>query len=198
MSIDTGTFDFTLTKPIKMAIDGHDQDVSVLTFHECGEGYDSYYFKLRKFINASNIVALELIPKFKDARKDLGIDDENESDALAAGEEIKPFHKQDEETFDQKVDDLCASTKMFLGQGDELENLVKVFGDMVSFTNPKQPICTTSCGIRVQRAAWSRIKVEDKIDMAVKYCAFFGIGLAKPESNQSDKISEFPTAVKEL
>ncbi len=199
MGFETGTFEFKLSKPIMMAVDGQDKEINSLVFHECGEGYDSYYFKMRKFISASNINALELIPKFKDAKKDLGIDDEDsiENDALQSGEEIKPFHEQGEDSYDKKVDGLAQATMMFLGQGDELENLIKVFGDMVSFTKEK-PICTSLCGTRIQRASWNRIHPEDKADMAVKYCAFFGIGLAKPEINRSDNVSELHTEVKEL
>lgn len=200
MSFETGTFEFKLSKPIMMAISGHDKEVNSLIFHECGEGYDSYYFKLRKFINAAKMNMADLAPKIKKLQevyaKDEDLDEEGDG-PLKSGKELTPFHEQTEEAYDEKVEAITEITKMSLGQGDELENLVEVFGDMISFTKEK-PICTTSCSTRIQRASWNRIDVEDKIDMAVKYCAFFGIGLDKPEMGQSDNISELPTDRKAL
>lgn len=185
-----GTFDFELRKSIEVA--GCKDPVTALTFHECGEGYDSYYMKLRKFVLSAMLKAPELMEKLgKFVNKD-----DNKNDDLPAGDELKPLHQTDEA--DHLVDSkgMAEVLKITLGTSDDLEELVTQFGFMVANTG-NAAICTVD-GTRIKEGAWKRLHPEDKIDAAVRYCSFFGIGLDLPSNNESEVASESHTEVKVL
>jgi len=183
-----GTFEFKLRKSIEVA--GCHDPVTVLTFHECGEGYDGYYMKLRKFISSGQIKAAGMLKDLRDVIK------EAKDDNLIGGDEVKPLHQTKEEDHDKEAEGFAEFIKMSLGTSDDLEELVKVFGFMVS-NKSGDPICTTE-GVRILEGAWKRLHPEDKIDAAVKYCAFFGIGLDKAFKNVSEAAPESLTVVKVL
>lgn len=189
MGLSTGTFDFTLHKPIIVAINGQDIEATELTFHECGEGYDGYYMKLRRLIKKSQLDAAKLLPDIKAAQ-------EASKENLASGEELKALHEKDDLDHDDDTEGMIEFIKMVAGVGDGLEEIVKIFGYMVSNSGSSQ-ICSHN-GVRIKEAAWKRVHIEDKIDAAVKYCAFFGIGLDRPESKPSDNLSVLHTGAKEL
>lgn len=181
-----GTFNFKLRRSIEVA--GCNDPVTELTFHECGEGYDSYYMKLRKFVLSGQMKTPELMEKLgKFIKKD---------DNLPAGDEVKALHQVDEDDHLSDAEGFAQVLKITLGTSDELEELVKVFGFMVS-NKGGEPVCTVG-GVRVHEGAWQRIHPEDKIDTAVQYCAFFGIGLDQALNNASEAAPELHTVAKVL
>ena len=186
--ISDGTFDFNLRKPVEIA--GCDTPVETIVFHECGEGYDSYYMKLRKFVLSGMMEAPELMNKLQGFKGDV------EDDSLASGEEVKPLHQMKNEDHLKESKGLAEVLKLALGMSDDLEELTKVFGHMVS-NNGGNAICTAD-GVRVKEAGWKRLHVEDKIDGAVQYCSFFGIGLDIALNNESETVSDLPTEAKAL
>jgi len=181
-----GTFDFELRKSIEVA--GCNGPAATLTFHECGEGYDSYYMKLRKFVLSAMLKAPELMEKLgKFVTKD---------DELPAGDEVKPLHQIDEKDHLSDSKGFAEVLKITLGTSDDLEELITVFGHMVS-NSGGNAICTID-GVRIKEGAWKRLHPEDKIDAAVQYCSFFGIGLDQVSNSASEAASESPTEVKVL
>lgn len=186
--LSDGTFDFNLRKPIEVA--GVDAPVEILTFHECGEGYDSYYMKLRKFILNGQMNTPELMKKLSTFIK------EDDDSAIASGTEVKPLHEKNDDDHLSDTEGFAEVLKIALGTSDDLEHLVKNFGFMVS-SKGGNPICTVD-GIRVKEGAWVRLHPEDKINVAVQYCVFFGIGLDKVLNNEPETVSDSPMEVKAL
>ena len=189
--LSDGTFDLKLRKPV--AVHGVDDPVEVLTFHECGEGYDGYYMKLRKFVLSGQLRAPEIMEKI---RKFADLDGGGDKDELVAGDELKPLHQTDDAKHMADSKGMAETLKITLGTTDDLEELVKVFGFMVASTGG-DAICTAD-GVRIKEGAWPRLHPEDKIDAAVQYCSFFGIGLDPASSNESETALELPTDVKVL
>lgn len=189
MSLSNGSFDLQLRKSIE--VHGVDGEADTLTFHECGEGSDGYYMKLRKHVVSAQMKAPEMMEKlrgFMDAVKD--------SDGVAAGEELKKLHQVDETKHEDEAAGMAEFLKIMLGTSDELEEMVKVFGRLVS-ENGGTAVCTVGEN-RVKEAAWKRVHPEDKIDAAVKYCAFFGIGLDSAPKNAFANASDSHTEAKAL
>lgn len=190
-----GTFDFKLRKSIEVA--GCNDPVTTLTFHECGEGYDSYYMKLRKFTSKAQMNAASLMKQLGDVQDIVKMmKDENKESSLTAGKELKPLHQKNENEHEIETKQFADLLKMSLGNSDDLEELVKVFGFMVS-NSGNDAICNAD-GVRVKEGAWKRLHIEDKIDAAVQYCSFFGIGSDQASKNTSEAASESPTEVKAL
>ena len=186
--LSDSTFSFELRKPIEVA--GCHDPVTSLTLHECGEGYDGYYMKLRKFVVSAQMKTPKLLKDFGDFIK------QDNDQGLSAGDEVKPLHQIDEKDHLEESKGFAELLKMTLGTSDHLENLVKVFGYMLC-NKGGNAICTAD-GDRLKEGAWSRIHPEDKIDMAVQYCAFFAIGLDQALNNASDTAPESHTEVKQL
>ena len=107
-----GTFDFELRKSIEVA--GCNNPATTLTFHECGEGYDSYYMKMRKFVLSALLKAPELMEK-------LGKFINKDDDELPAGDEVKPFHQTDENEHLSDSKGFAEVLKITLGTSDDLE-----------------------------------------------------------------------------
>lgn len=189
-----GTFNFELRKSIEVA--GCDEPAITLTFHECGEGYDSYYMKLRKFTSKAQLGAINLMKQIGDAQDIVKLLKEEKENSLPSGEELKPLHEKKDKDHEKETEDFAGLLKMSLGSSDDLEELVKVFGHMVSNTGG-QAICDVG-GVRLKEGAWKRIHPEDKIDAAVQYCSFFGIGLDQASNSASEAASESLTEVKAL
>lgn len=183
--LSDGTFEFGLRREIEVA--GCDDPVSTLTFHECGEGYDGFYMKLRKFVLTGMIEAPKLLQRLEEFKSD---------DGLASGEEVKPLHQTSDEDHQTESEGFAEILKLALGMSDDLEKMAQVFGLMIS-NNKSAPICTAD-GVRMKQAAWERMHVEDKIDAAVKYCSFFGIGLDLLSSKEPGSVSGSHTAAKVL
>ena len=186
--ISDGTFEFSLRRPVEIA--GCNAPVETLVFHECGEGYDSYYMKLRKFVLSGMMKAPELMNKLGQFR------DDADDSKLAAGDEVQSLHQVKDEDHLNEAQGLAEVLKLTLGTSDELEELTKVFGNMVS-NNGGAAICTAD-SVRVKGAGWDRLHIEDKVDGAVQYCSFFGIGLDVVKNNDSETASGSPTEVKAL
>lgn len=188
MSLSNGSFDFGLRREIE--VHGVDTKINTITFHECGEGYDSYYMKLRKHVVSAQMKAPEMMERLRGFMKS------NESDDLASGVELKKLHQIDDQSHEDEAKGMAEFLKIMLGTSDELEELVKVFGFMVG-NSGNDAVCTAS-DVRVKEAAWKRLHVEDKIDAAVRYCAFFGIGLDKNQKKDFEVASGSHTVVKAL
>lgn len=187
--LSDGSFEFELRKEIEVY--GCNGPVSSVTLHECGEGYDSYYMKLRKHVSSAQMKA----PKMMEDLKSF-IPTKDSDDELASGEEVKALHTVTDDDHDDQTEGFAVFLKMILGTSDELEKLVEVFGFMVAFKG-RDPICTSN-GVLLKEAAWKRLHIEDKIDVAVKYCAFFGIGLDKASNKKPETVSDLHTAQKVL
>lgn len=190
MTIETGTFELQLRRAIE--VHGVDERVDTLTFKECGEGYDAFYMKLRKGVTSAMFKAPELMAKLRSFKE--GQDDDD--DGVAAGEEVKRVHEIDDAKHEDDSSGFAEVLKMALGTSDELEELVRVFGRMVEYTGGIA-ICEAN-GQRVKEGAWKRVHPEDKIDAAVRYCAFFGIGSVNQPNNVFGRVSDSHSEVKAL
>lgn len=186
-----GTFDFKLRKSIEVA--GCNDPVTVLTLHECGEGYDSYYMKLRKFVLSGQMKMPELM---KNLGQFINKDDVDQDEGIPAGDEVESLHQKDETKHLDESRGFAEVLKIALGTSDDLEELTKVFGFMLCNSNGNA--ISTADGNRVKEGAWRRIHPEDKISMAVQYCAFFGIGLDQALNNAPDTAHESHTEAKVL
>ncbi len=190
--LQDNTFEFSLRQPIE--VHGESAEVETLVFHECSVGYDHHYMKLRKLMLAGILRTPDLLDKFK---KFLNDPDEDEEPALKGGSVVQRLHEVDEKTHEEEVIEQSLMMGMVLGSGDELEQLVKSFTTMIGL-NGGEAICDTPGGVRLKGPAWERVHIEDKIEAAVQYCCFFGIGLESMQMSGSDTASESPTEVKAL
>lgn len=186
--LSDGYFKFELRKEIEVA--GCNGPVSSLDFYECGAGYDSYYMKLRKYVSAANMRAPKMMENLKEFLP------KKETEDIASGEELKPLHMISDEEHERETKGVTEFLKLLMGSSDDLEKIIETVGHMVG-NSGGDAICMAD-GVRLKEAAWNRLHIEDKIDAAVQYCAFFGIGLAKPSSKEQETVSDFPTGQKVL
>ena len=178
----TSEFNFKLRKEIEVF--GCDQPVNEITLHEIGEGYDSEYFKLRKYVMSALVNAAEMREKLASFEKD------------EAGEVLKKLHEIEEENHMKDSKDMAEMISMVLGQDDGLENLTKTFSEMVGKKTGKS-ICTVN-GTRVKEEAWKRVHPEDKAKVSALYCCFFGIGLDLQQKKDSEESQESPMGLRAL
>ncbi len=188
-----GTFKLRLRREIEV----HDapEPVCVLVFKECGEGYDSYYMKLRKFMQSAILDAPDMLDKIK--KMAAVVEPDMGGELIAGGAEVRSLHAVDDSEHEDESAGMAKMMEFVLGTSDQLEELVTVFGFMVSH-KAGEAVCVTESGARIKEGAWKRLHPEDKISAAVQYCCFFAIGLDSLTSNDSAPASASPTQAKAL
>jgi hypothetical protein len=183
MSHIDGTMEYRLKHPVKYSKDGNFVEAEYLEFSEYSGPHRKEYFRLRQTITAV-IMAVE---KIAEGRK-------KDDDATPQ----KPLADQSEEEHGASADDLATVVGLgfSLDSGVDIDAFVETFKAMVC--NSKKPLCKMDGAINMRAETWDDMHPDDQFDAAVKYCCFFGIGLAGARANGQNTSTTRPMQVKAL
>lgn len=185
MSFKDGVMIYTLQKPIKYTKSGEQVEAMHIEFHEFTAVHGRQYMKLKQMVDK----AIFSVQKFAEQRP---LD--------TSGSEVKPFNQQDVETHEKEADDLSELLNVAFSVNDDDESLFKftdAFKAML-FRSKDHPIAVLDSANNLLETHWDKMHPEDKISCAVKYAAFFGIGLLGAMKNESETASKPHTEAKEL
>lgn len=188
MSHIDGTMEFKLLKPVKYSKAGEFVETDLLVFQEFDSSHTRQYMKLKKIIDKAVF----------DARQMADDRDKEQIEQNIAGSKVEKFHEKSEESHAEEAEGIAEllNVGMSISNDDDIfGKFVNIFKEMLFKGNP---ICMVNGETRMGDAVWTEMHPQDKIDAALRYCAFFGIGLLGKLKEESEIVSEQPTQVKEL
>ncbi len=165
MSQITGLCPFQLRKPIKYSYNGDFKEAPYLELSEPTGDHSKYMIKLTMIIN--NVI-LKVSEK---QRERLG--DQKQPTPI-----MEEFDAKSEEDFNKQAEEI----QQFLMAGFSLEDtdgeLTTKF--LEEFKNAilieTNSICMIDGTVPLKPVHWGEMSYKDQLDLAMKYCAFFGIG----------------------
>lgn len=189
MSHIDGVMQYTLQKPFKYQKSGQNVDACTVDLYEFNAAHTRFYPKLKTYVDRAIMDA----QKLNSAR-----DDKPSEFASARGEE--KFHEISEEDHEFNANDMAELLEVSFSLSDDDDRLGKfldAFRDMVCHTKV-HPIAKLDGEVIVNDVLWGSIHPEDQLQIAYRYCSFFGIGLLGRLKAGLETAPEQPTEVKEL
>jgi hypothetical protein len=178
MSIQDGSIDFQLTRPLKYKFDGGTHEATYVKLQEPGMEHSKFYRKLKQMFTQASTDYAERFPEIKEASES------------AAGEDIKPLHEQKEKS-EQVVDAEAAFVSGMLQMSNSIDysHFCDVFEKMMCVRNPSKAICMIDGRYSMNDNLLKGVHPDDVEDMAVRWFIFF----ATPSEEGRKTSSEQPS-----
>jgi len=187
MSHKDGVMHFQLKKEIKYSKGGDLVSTAELEFYEFNAAHSRHYMKLKQFVDKAIFSAQKLA-------------DGRDSEPSIVGSKVEKFHETSEEKHNEEADGLAELLSISMSLSDDDDKIYKfteAFKAML-FHSKAHSLCKIDGDMPINENHWNEIHPEDQINIAMKYCAFFGIGLLGSLKEESETVSEQHTEVKEL
>lgn len=188
MSHIDGVMRYDLKKSVKYSENGDFVEADYVELYEFNSAHVRFYTKLKTYVDKA----------IMDAQK-LNKDREQVSE-FAGSSGQKGLHEVSEEDHKIGADDMAELLEVAFSlseDDDRLFNFLTAFRSMVVHTKV-HPIAKLDGKQIVNDVLWDNIHPDDQLQLAYKYCAFFGIGLLGRLMDGSETASERPTAAKAL
>ena len=186
MSHIDGTMEYALKRPVKYSKGGDFIDATFLELGEFSSKHRKHYLKLKKMIERAMISAQSSLKDvaqsdgYADHRARKGLDEQSEEDRELDAKEAYDFINA------------CISFSPDL----DLEDFVTVFAEMVC--KPEAPLCKIDGEVNIKPEVFADMHPDDQLDLALRYCGFFGIGLAFLKGDGSNSATTRHTQAKAL
>lgn len=186
MSHVDGTFEFHLSRPIRYSKGGEFVEGALLEFSEYSGAHRKHYLKLQKAVNAAMVSAQKSLKELQSSegyaehRERKGLADATEDDVQMDAEEKYSF----------------ISTCFNFADCVDDNDFVDTFRDMVC--GDKKPLCKIDGEHDLKATLFDDMHPNDQMEAALRYCAFFGIGLAFLSGGGSNTFTTRPTRPKAL
>jgi hypothetical protein len=151
---------YYLQEPVEYTVDGGFEKAEMLELYEFGAHHRPEYLRLRSMVRK---VFVELGER---------VENKNRADGEQAVDDV--------ETRD---DDLEEGLSLALDVSKEIdpEQFLKCFERLIM--TPHHSLCKVDGRADIKNGTWATISPDDQFNIAVKYCVYFGIGLAFLKKN---------------
>lgn len=194
MSHIDGTMVFDLGKPFEYSKNGTFEKAQFIELHEYSAAHSRPYMKLKQFVDRA------IFDTQKFAKEMAKSGENDEKDGEISGSRVEKLHEQSKETHQKQADDLSELLNVAFSLSEDDERLFK-FTDAFKaflFKAPSHPIAMIDGDSKMLQEHWAMLSPEDQIDLSIRYCSFFGIGLLGAMKTESETASEPHTGVKAL
>ena len=156
MSHIDGTMEYELKRGVKYSKGGEFIEATFVELKEFGPKNRKHYLKLKKMIDRAFFSAIPEIEKLN---------------------EIKSLRESAARVEEGDGDDIYAVLKMGVSMSSEvdLDDFVELFKGLVC--NSDAPLCKLDGEVKIKPEVFSDMHPDDQLEVAYKYCAFFGVGL---------------------
>lgn len=189
MSHIDGVMNYELTRPVKYMKNGEYADAYTIDLYEFNAAHTRFYPKLKTYVDRA----------IMDAQK-LNKERDEKPSQYANSKGDKALHEVSEEDHEFNANDMAELLEVSFSLSDDddrLEKFLTAFRSMVCHTKV-HPIAKLEGETIVIAELWDSIHPEDQLQIAYRYCAFFGIGLLGRLKDGLGKASERPMEAKEL
>ena len=162
MGIREGTFEFELSKDLEFKINGASETTRRIVLNEPRMEHVKEYLKLKQLIMRSQLELAEKAPAIKKMKD-------------SAGEVIKPL-VDDVENIEAKTEETYTFYKFALESSSTVDigQFISTFEKMIC-TPGKTSLASVDGRTPMTPYLWTIIDPDDGFDMAVRWCAFFGM-----------------------
>lgn len=180
MSIQDGTYEFSLTRGVNYKSQGSTVTAESVTLKEPGMDHIKFYLKLKQMITRSQMELAKQageINKMKDS----------------IGEIVKPLD-QDTERIESETEDMHEAISLALQASETVDigKFIETFEKMACLKG-RSSVCMVDGKQSMTAAIWANLKPDDAFNMAVRWCSFFGMPSEGGEKTLSDRPSESHT-----
>jgi len=163
MSIKDGEIEHELSRPLDYKFMGNSEVANHVVLKEPTMDHVKFYSKLKQMVVKAQ---LELAKNSGELKK--------MSDGI--GEVVKPLDET-AKTIEEEFEDTAAGLKFSLETSDkvDLSVFMETFKGMVLAPGAKKTICSVEGKVVMTDALWNKLKPDDAIEIAVRWCAFFAM-----------------------
>jgi hypothetical protein len=174
MSIQDGSIEFQLTRPIKYKFDNTTHEATHVVLQEPGMEHIKFYDRIDQMITKAQM----------DYMQKLG---ERQS---MVGEAVKPFQEQAKE-IESQADDTYKALEIMLKDSDrvELSQFNSTFAKMACVINPSKSICLIDGRLAMNSTLWENLHPKDAKEMALRWASFFAMPLEEGGQTTSEQPS---------
>jgi hypothetical protein len=171
MSIQDGSFDFQLTKPLKYS---GTQEATFVKLQEPGMEHIKHYSKLKQMMTRAQMELARKASDLQDIQSNVG-------------EIVESFDKQAEQ-IESEFDQNYQGIKLMIESAESVDfsEFVGTFEKMVCVSTPRKAICLVDGKITMNDVLWKNLRPDDAIEMALRWCAFFGMPSQEGEKTSSE------------
>ena len=196
MSHIDGTMIFKLEEPIRYNSGGDFVEAEFIEFYEFGIAHERESLRLMKTIDKC-ITDFSLKAEARNkSDRDAGLIVENP----VVEDQSKELIKQSDEDHSDNSDDMYEFFKLALNMSDDDDILYKFINTFKSLVvkSEAHAIGKLDGKRHVNVELWSKFGTQVKLEVAIRYCSFFGIGSLSLMKDELETASEPATEVKEL
>jgi hypothetical protein len=181
MSIQDGSIDFPLSRPIKYKFDNATHEATHVILQEPGMEHCQFCDKIEQMITKAQM----------DYTEKIGIQQSE------AGEVVKPFHEQVKEE-EVNTEELAEALAVVLKDSNRVDysKFNATFAKMACVINPKKSICLIDGRLAMNSTLWANLCPKDAKAIALRWAAFFVMPSEEGEKTSSEEQSESPTEPK--
>jgi hypothetical protein len=182
MSIQDGSIEFPLTRPIKYKFDNETHDATHVILQEPGMEHCQFCDKIEQMITKAQ---MDFVQKSGERQS-------------MVGEIAKPFQEQAEE-IESKSEDMAEALAIMLKDSDRVDysKFNTTFEKMACVINPRKSICLIDGRLAMNSTLWANLCPKDAKAMALRWTAFFAMPSEEGEKTTSEQPSESQTELME-
>jgi hypothetical protein len=158
MSIQDGSIEFPLTRPIKYKFDNETHEATHVILQEPGMEHCQFCDKIEQMITKAQM----------DYTEKIGMQQSE------VGEVVKPFHEQVEEA-EVKPEEMAEALAVVLKDSNRVDysKFNITFAKMACVINPKKSICLIDGRLAMNSTLWANLCPKDAKAIALRWAAFF-------------------------
>jgi hypothetical protein len=174
MSIQDGSIEFPLTRPIKYKFDNQTHEATHVKLQEPGMEHCQFCDKIEQMITKAQM----------DYTEKIGV---QQSDV---GDVVKPFHEQAAEE-EVNTEDMAEALAVVLKDSNRVDysKFNATFAKMACVNNPKKSICLIDGRLAMNSTLWANLCLKDAKAIALRWAAFFVMPSEEGGKNSSEQPS---------
>lgn len=186
MGIHDGSFEYDLKRPLNYKFEGQTETANTITLKEPGMEHIKFYSRLKQMITRSQ---MELAKHANEIQK--------MQDSI--GTVVKPITEEAKQLEDD-FEDVYHGFTLALEAAETVDMgvFMSTFAKMVCAPGARKAICMVDGKVVMTSALWGNLYPDDALEMAVRWCAFFGTPSREGMKTTSVPQSESPTEPTEV
>lgn len=162
MGIEEGTTEYRLQRPIEYRLNGQPETTDLIELREPGMDHVKHYLKLKQMIMRAQMELAKQADEINKLRDSIG-------------SEIKPL-ADEVEAIEQGAEDMAEAMSLALQAAVSVDigDFIDTF-EIMACMPARKPVCMIDGRQTMTGALWKTLKPDDAFNMAVRWCAFFGM-----------------------
>jgi len=185
MGIKSGDFEYDLKRPLDYKFEGNTETSNMVLLKEPGMEHIKFYLRLKQMITRSQMELATQAGELVKMQEAIG------EVVKPISEDVDKIEDDAQEVYDVFLLGLEASEKVDMG------TFIGTFEKMVT-ARAKKTICMVDNKVAMTGALWGNLHPDDALEMAVRWCAFFGTPSQEGQRTTSDQQSESHTEPTEV